>query len=223
MFNINKRYKAIILDFEKTLVNLNIDWDPLRKTYSDIFKKYGFDIDYKSLKPIHEQTANQIRIARRLMSPKKIYSQLAEDLLLAQKKIEHRSLDRVVLFKDTKPFLKYVTARGLKTAILTSNLSSTVKKVFSKFGILFDGFIIGREDVTYPKPDLQGIKKLLRKLDLDGKDCILIGDTDFDIAIGKKINSLTIFLKRDKSINLSFVKPDIVADSLSEIILIYIF
>lgn len=219
MVKINNRYKAVILDFEKTLVSLNINWGPLRKTYGDIFKKYGFEIDYQALRPIFESTGRELKKISQLHPNNQLISQILKDLLEAQKEFEDKFIGSVTLFPDSKPFLDNIASRGLHAAILTNNLLSTVKKVFSKFKISFEGVIIGREDVRYPKPDQQGIKKILKKLKVKGSDCIFIGDTDFDMEVAKKIGALAIFLKRSQEQKLTYTKPDYVISSLSEIIL----
>lgn len=215
---INKKYKVVILDFEKTLVSLNINWGSLRITYADIFKKYGFQIDYQTLRPIFESTGEELKKISQSHPKDDLISQILKDLLVAQKKYEDKFIGSVTLYPDSKHFLEMLSSHNLVYLIVTNNLSSTVRKVFSKFEIPLNGFVLGRESVRYPKPDPEGILKLLEKLKIDGEDCIFIGDTDFDIEVAKKIGALVIFIKRNKDQKLFHNKPDFIITSLSEII-----
>lgn len=217
MVKIRKNIKAIIFDFEKTLVNLNLNWDPLRKTNSEIFKKYGFEIDYKLLRPVFERTAEELKKIEDSNTSEEKVLQILNDLLKAQKEFEEKSLHKSTIFPDSKSFINFVTGKGLKTAILSSNLSSTVKKIFSRSGILFNGPIVGREDVIYPKPELEGLNKILKQLNVQGGDCILIGDTDFDMDIAKKANCLAVLIKRNPESQTIPTKADLEIHSLSEL------
>ncbi len=217
MVKIPKATKAIICDFDQTLVKFIVDWDQLRQTTADIFKKNGFEVDSKSLRPIFEQTAKQLQFLENSCTSDKIISQISADLLAAQETFELESINAIILFPDTRPFLRYISDQGLKTGLLTSNTSSVTKKIFSRFRISPEIPIIGREDVKYPKPNLEGITKLLEKLNLPGESCVLIGDTDSDMDIANKIGALAVFLKRSESQYLSHSKPDFTINSLSEI------
>ena len=104
-----------------------------------------------------------------------------------------------------------------KIGILTNNSSQTVKQVFSKFKFQFNGEITGREDVRQPKPNPEGIIKLLKKLNTKPNESILIGDSDFDIDAAKQIGIYAIFLKRSDNFRLRYAKPDLEINSLSEI------
>lgn len=217
MVKIPTKIKAVICDFDQTLIKFNVDWDPLRQTSAKIFKKYGFEIGYKKLRPLFEQTAMEIKSLENSNIPSEIISQISKELLIAQEKFELKAVNATILFPDTKAFLKYISDQNLQIGLLTSNLSVVARKVFSKFRISFSGPIVGREEVKYPKPDLEGITKLLRILNLAGSSCILIGDADSDMEVANKVGAEAIFLKRNESQYLRYSKPDFTINTLSEI------
>lgn len=217
MVKINNLHKAVILDFEKTLITFNINWDPLRKTNSEIFEKYGFEVNQQSLRPIIERTYEEVKKVEKMHSMQK-HMRLLDELLSAQEHFEHNSLDKTAIYQDTQPFLNYLRKNGLKVAILTNNFSSTVKKVFLKFKVTFKGPIMGRGDLRHLKPNPEGIKKLLKQLKQKPDHCLFIGDTDFDIETAKKTGALAIFIKRRKDSKLIKEKADIEITSLSELI-----
>lgn len=217
MVKIPKRTKAIILDLDQTLIKFNVDWDNLRQTTAKIFKKYGFEMDYKSLRPLFEQTAKQLRALDNSGNSRQTTSQILNELLVAQEEFETKSINTTLLYPDTKPFLEYVSNQNLQMGLLTSNLSTVTKEIFSRFQISFKGPIVGRKEVKYPKPDLEGITKLLRKLHLNGNKCVLIGDADSDMEVANKIGAIAVFLKRNPNQYLTYSKANLVINSLSEI------
>lgn len=217
MVKIPKKIKTVICDFDQTLIKFNVDWDPLRQTSAKIFKKYGFEVDYKKLRPIFEKTAKQLKFLENSNTQGEIRSQILKDLLVAQESFELKSINSTTVFPDTKAFLKYISDQNLQTGLLTSNLSYIAKKVFSRFQISFKGPIVGREEVKYPKPDLEGITKLFKKLNVSGSSCMLIGDGDSDMEVAHKVGAVAVFLKRSENQYLSYSKPDLTINSLSEI------
>ena len=217
MVKLSKHYKFVILDFVKTLVKEQLPWDKLRKENSEIFKKYGIDVAPQSLRPIIEQTASQIRFLTHLKyTPYKIL-QIEKELIHAQQRFEKESIELFNFYPDSIPFLNYAERMNRKIGILTNNSSQTVKQVFSKFKFQFNGEITGREDVRQPKPNPEGIIKLLKKLNTKPNESILIGDSDFDIDAAKQIGIYAIFLKRSDNFRLRYAKPDLEINSLSEI------
>ena len=217
MVKIPKKINAVICDFDQTLIKFNVEWDPLRQTSAKIFKKYGFEVDYKKLRPIFEQTAKQLKFLENSNISPEIISQILNELLVAQENFELKSVNSTTIFPDTKEFLKYISDQNFQVSLLTSYVSSIARKVFSSFQISFTGPIVGREEVKYPKPDLEGITKLLKKLNISGNTCMLIGDADSDIEVAKRVGAEAIFLKRSESQYLSYSKPDFTINSLSEI------
>lgn len=217
MVKIGKKYKFVILDFVKTLVAEKLNWDKLREINSGIFKKYGIGVEPQTLRPIIEQTASQIRFLKTLKyGPKKILK-IEKELIDAQRKFEEESIELFSLYPDSIPFINYANKKNLKVGILTNNSSFTVKRVFTKFKVPFYGKIIGREDVRKPKPDPEGIEKLLKNLQAKPAEVIVIGDSDFDIDAAKQINIYAIFLKRFENFKLNYAKADREIKTLSEL------
>lgn len=217
MVKIGKKYKFVILDFVKTLVAEKLNWDKLRETNSRIFKKYGIEVDPQTLRPIIEQTASQIRFLKTLKyAPNKILK-IERELVGAQRKFEEESIELFSLYPDSIPFIKYANRHNLNIGVLTNNSSFTVKLVFAKLKVPFYGKIIGREDVRKPKPDPEGVEKLLKSLQAKPAETIVIGDSDFDIDAAKQINIYAIFLKRFENFKLNYAKADREIKSLSEL------
>jgi phosphoglycolate phosphatase len=117
--------------------------------------------------------------------------------------------DFVATYKDE--YIKISTQKTTllphaKEAILSASKFATLGIVTTKTGryseILMHHFdlmqyfdvLIGREHVEYPKPHAQPILKAIEKLDTQGKEIWMIGDTKLDLICAKEagVNSIGV-------------------------------
>lgn len=82
-----------------------------------------------------------------------------------------------------------------KIGIVTTKTGKYSKVLMEHFGLMdyFD-VLIGREDVTLPKPDAEPILKALESFDSSDKDIWMIGDTKLDLLSAKnaEVNSIGV-------------------------------
>lgn len=71
-----------------------------------------------------------------------------------------------------------------RLGVVTTKTAQYSKELLEHFGIMrYFEVLIGREDVTNPKPDAEPIEKALQKMDIkEKKDVYIIGDTVLDLA-----------------------------------------
>ena len=85
------------------------------------------------------------------------------------------------LYENTLPTLEYLLRRGCKLGIVTSKHRHHIIDILDKFGITEKfSVIIGAEDITNFKPDPEGLLLALRRLGVDRKDAIYVGDSFVD-------------------------------------------
>jgi len=70
--------------------------------------------------------------------------------------------------------------------------------------------LVGREDVTNPKPHEEPILKALNILDRESKNCFMIGDTNLDTISAKNANikSIGVLTGYDKNLEADIIKKD---------------
>jgi len=97
------------------------------------------------------------------------------------------------LFPGTRAVLNALHALDKKLCIASSSPNITIKATITTLdlGSLIDAYI-GLNDVTNSKPDPEMILKGVAKLGLDPVDCIVIGDTVYDIKAGNAAGCFTI-------------------------------
>ncbi len=89
--------------------------------------------------------------------------------------------------------LRYLKKNGFNLGIVTgkSETSLHISLKYLQMNNIFD-YIITGDDVIKPKPDPEGINKVLSFFNIKNDDAIFIGDSDADILAGKKANIYTV-------------------------------
>ncbi len=111
--------------------------------------------------------------------------------------IERVSREKASYFLEEIPSLKLfdgvpevftkVKTRGARLCLASSNERDVIEKIIADFdlGPLVDAFV-SLDDITKGKPDPEMILKSAQKLHLDPRDCVMIGDTIYDILAGQR-------------------------------------
>ena len=87
-------------------------------------------------------------------------------------------------YPDVCRVIEKLRARGYKTAVLSNKIGFAVEDLCEKhFDGLFDD-ILGQTDGLKPKPEPDGIIKILGDLNVKKEDAVLVGDSDIDILTG---------------------------------------
>jgi len=90
----------------------------------------------------------------------------------------------LVLYLKMEPNLMEVLSRlkelGIATAIST-NRSTTMRYIMEEYGLkhYFD-VVVSALDVEKPKPDPEGVEKILKALNLDHEKVVYVGDSEVD-------------------------------------------
>ena len=105
--------------------------------------------------------------------------------------------------------LLYLRSNGLSTGIISRNSLESIKRSFHNFKkIKYSDFdvIISRDDPVRPKPYADGVILAAKKLKVDIKELVVVGDFLFDIQAGKNAGSITVFL--NNGLEHDFTEPE---------------
>ena len=91
----------------------------------------------------------------------------------------------IKLFKGTKSFLSFLKKKGYKIGLLTSEIKSIAYAELKQMDIdhYFD-VIVTYDDVKKPKPDAEGLLKIIKSLNVSPEDILFIGDQKSDGITG---------------------------------------
>jgi len=172
VLEIAERYKLIIWDFDGTIVKLHVDWKGLKRKLLGIVTSYN------------------IKIKKNLSLNKLIY-------------LGEQSVSRDIIFKIIERYelkadfsVNEISVRLIEEihnfeiiqCILSDNMYKTIETILNKLQILdFFDLIISKEFVKRFKPDLEGLRKILRYYSYIDKSHILyIGDNWKDKLIASQ-------------------------------------
>ena len=124
------------------------------------------------------------------------------------------------LYRDTISILDYLNSKAYKLGLLTDTdglKGSKLKRIkTSNLKKWFNAIVIAGEDTKQLKPDKAPLFLIAKKLNLNTKNCIFIGnDPDVDISGAKKLGMSTILVRR-KNDKIK-IKPDRIVKKLEEI------
>ncbi len=192
-----ERRKAIVFDLDGTIVNLNVNWNILKKKLSKRFTNlYGITYDFTTVTDYLYKVLEQ--------EDEKEF----ETFLSMIEQYELKNIERSKYLKETLFFINNLESfkvnPGTKLAVLSLNMRKTIikslkmAKIYEKFD-----YIVGREGVRKWKPHPDGLIKIQEQFKLNKEDLIYFGDLEKDVGTGKNagidafyINALINFTKK---------------------------
>ena len=173
------KYSLLIFDVDGTIADTD---DVIVNTYIDLYKIYKNDspIDIKKFKtfsgpPLNETLRNEFP----LLSYDYIYSEY--------KRISKDNYPKYIKsFKNIKEVLLNFKKNNIKLAICSSKIKESIEVCLKLLDLenIFD-YIVGLDSVINPKPDKEGIDKILNYFSINKSESLFIGDTDFDYLTAK--------------------------------------
>lgn len=196
---VKKEKKFIILDFDGTIVDLNVNWQSVKDKISKLFSPYNIILEKE--KPLFDRIKSAAKKAGLYKKEKKAESVFYRKCLKIIEKEELSAIQKAKPVTGAKDFLRWLYDERWQFAVLSNNNSTVIKKVFKKLSLSAPKIILGFDDVENQKPDIEGIKKIMEETKKGANECLLIGDSLADVEIGRTAGVKTYILKRDNKKN----------------------
>jgi phosphoglycolate phosphatase len=168
--------KVIFFDFDGTLVNLPIDYEKVREELKELFSEYKIVSEFRPLLASIEELSKKV--------PKE--PNLEKRALSILDKFEIESLENATPNQPGIDMYLKFKKEGKTIVIVTRNCHLVVEMALNKFNIPMPKMILGRDDVDYVKPDERHIGNVMKTLRIKPEECMIIGDSDIDIELGKR-------------------------------------
>ena len=143
-----------------------------------------------------------------------------EKATFALENFENKAADCSEPNSGAEKLLEYLRSNGLKTGIISRNSLESIKRSFHNFKKIkatdFD-VIITRDDPVKPKPYADGVILAAKKLKVDVKELVVVGDVLFDIQAGKNAGSIAVFLDNGFEHDYSDLESDYTISRLGEL------
>ncbi len=196
----NNKIKAIAWDLDGTIVYFNIDFIQARKNVIDILVENGInpsDLDIKRsiLENINVGKEKFKEMHFSTKKVKKVLSKIEKTII----QVESQAAKIAKMVEGIENILRVCNRYGILQAIYTLNTNLNAKKTLENINILkyFD-LIIGRDDVTNPKPHIDHLSNICKKLNINDKEILVIGDNPRDIEGANKISAPSIGILTDR-------------------------
>ena len=162
-----QKYQYIIYDFDKTIGEIQIDWEAWHDEITKIFQE--FDPKF-----VRHGWVNKLQNAffDRFGEP------LRHQVVLKNAEYEISHYKGVIANQPLIDFIKQ--PKSAKQYILTANGIETTLKAMKELDLPESCFekIFSREDIFYIKPNPEGVLKIIGNH--DPKDFVLVGDSSYD-------------------------------------------
>jgi len=100
---------------------------------------------------------------------------------------ENNTPDAVPLFPHVADTIKALTRGGVTVTIASSRGHQSIEGFLDRFGLTpFISLILGADDVEKAKPYPEPVLQTLRYLHADAAETLVVGDTEYDIVMGKR-------------------------------------
>ena len=210
-------YTLIIFDFDRTLINLNADWPKIRLELKTILSDFGFQTEVVRTDKSVTEGLEYIKKKSGEGKAEKLKKKITKMLEQHECKAGDEASE---IIRGTQETLEYISSRKIKMAILSGNTTKAITSALKKFQLekYFD-FIIGEDSVQHPKPDPEGIEKIIELLKINKNEVLVIGDSTLDILSAKSAGVKSIgVLTGDTSLReLQDAGADFIIKSLAEL------
>ncbi len=135
------------------------------------------------------------------------------------KQIFLEDVSDITLYDGVFDTLTNLKEDGIKLAIATNRGREILLPLLKHLGILdlFDDLVC-ESDVNNKKPHPEMIDLILNKLKISKNDSLIVGDTKYDVLLGKNSNIRTCLVDYSKKGYNDESKPDYVVHSFKEIV-----
>lgn len=128
--------------------------------------------------------------------------------------------EHIRLFPGVKETLLEMRETGIRLAIATSRGSNSLGVILNEYGVdgIFDEMATSSDNYE-PKPSPEMVLKLMERLGAGKDETLVVGDTTFDLLMGKRAGCRTCgvsYGNHDRA-TLASVSPDFIVDSFPEI------
>lgn len=127
----------------------------------------------------------------------------------------------VKMFPGVKETLQKLYKNGIFLSIATSRHRESVEDFLDEFGIFkYFSYIVSSSDVVNAKPDPEAVLKTLDYFSLLPDSALVVGDTHYDILMGRNAGASTcgVTYGNGKREDLVSAKADFIVNSFAEII-----
>ena len=194
-----KPIRAIVWDLDGTLIHFKINSIKARKVAINILVSHGIDKKKLSIQKSILDNINTFKdIFQQNGNDPSQVNKVLQEVDQEVSKIEYNAALNATMIMGIEDVLIFAKKNNLKQAIFTFNKYEHAKLSLKKVRLLkFFDVIIGRDNVSNPKPHPDHLLVICNKLDVKPNEILVIGDNYRDIegAISVGAHSIAVHTK----------------------------
>ena len=178
--------RGYIFDVDETLLDSH---DGHYHAWDRTTRDHGFEYTEEEIVQHFGKTTQQIAIELlHLEDP-------AEIAAVSKEKDNNflKEIPALALFGGVHEVFERLSAKGIRLCLASSNHNLVLEQIIESFGLksLVDAYV-GLSDITRGKPDPEMILLSAERLGLDPGECVMVGDTPYDILAGQSAGCYTV-------------------------------
>jgi HAD superfamily hydrolase (TIGR01509 family) len=160
-------YKAVVFDMDGTLLDVPYDWLEIRRRLD-----------------VHEPSI--------IDTLNGLPAQEAEEKWRLLRSIEAQATAGARLAEGALEVLTLVRERGLGTALVTNNSQENTESLLTRFALVLD--VVITRDSGFWKPSGAPVTEALRRLGVEGRHALAVGDSRYDVQAAAEAGCGAVFL-----------------------------
>lgn len=184
--------KSIFFDLDGTLLDTSYD---LANAANNALEKLNFGKKRYSAEEIKFIVGHGQDSYMRTIIPKENYTEENIALLKKEYTYYYRAHidEKTIVYEGINELINFLYKKGVKLFCLTNKNHISTNILLNKF---FDTTkftkIQGIEESIIPKPDPSCLNNLIKEFSLNKEEAVMVGDTEYDILVGKNASIRTI-------------------------------
>ncbi len=188
--------QAVLFDFDETLVDLRVDWEPVRRSVGSLAKASGVEGEFWEI-------VQEVLRARDIMAMHRpagldhlAFTRQAFSLIEAA---ELAGLANACVVENAPEIIRVCLEWNKKVAVVSSNSRRVILEALERFQFPSVTTLVTRESVDEVKPDPEPLLTACRLLRVAPANAIYVGNAGHDVAAAEAAGVFPVVLERSST------------------------
>ncbi|MCD6446011.1 HAD family hydrolase [Candidatus Bathyarchaeota archaeon] len=187
--------KAVIFDLDGTLARFNIDYKTVRVEVKSFLVREGIPASILSTRESIFEMLKKAEIFFKNNERRSSIKELRKKALMIAEKYELEAAKKTSLIPGVKETLNTLKNMKLRLGLFTVNSRISVDYMLKRFNLTkFFEAIASRDDVENVKPNIEHLRIVLKALNVNPSETIVVGDGVSDMKCSNELNAIAVGL-----------------------------
>ena len=187
--------KAVIFDLDGTLINFNLDIKSTRSEAIQFLNGQGYPSHLFSLNESIFKTLEKLEVYLKNKDEEERgkFTEIKKTVMSIADRYELKATQTTSLMPGVLETIRALRKTGLKIALFTIRGTKSTNHFLKRYDLdrFFDA-IITRDDVVAVKPNPVHLEMVLKILDVEPSEAIVVGDSVSDMKCARKLDMIAV-------------------------------